>query len=281
MHRQRKHRQHGNQLPSHVGPAPRPRSPWRARGIVVFAAVCAVVVLSSLFQSTALRSPGDDTSHLQREEDGRDAGAVKAAVHDTQQQLQRQNDQQQTEAHLAREKEQQRQEEEARLQREKDEKELAEQRQREAEERRQREEQEQEERQQREEQEQEADHQPDAEAEQEQDQGAEEDEEGLPYYLIDTPEQAREKVRQREEKQREAVQQRRLEWEAAGGVVQGLLKCDLHQGEGADAVKDIAYWKHVAQDANGHPKIKDIAKLGPAEKYVTFEIDEGGWNNIR
>jgi hypothetical protein len=60
------------------------------------------------------------------------------------------------------------------------------------------------------------------------------------------------------------------------------LNCsNIKAGEGAGSIKDISYWWSIPADDTRPPEIDAIAALGPAVKYVTFEPDNGGWNNIR
>jgi hypothetical protein len=62
----------------------------------------------------------------------------------------------------------------------------------------------------------------------------------------------------------------------------GTVDCsNIKAGEGAGAIKNIAYWWNIPADDTRPPEIDAIAALGPAVKYVTFEPDGGGWNNIR
>jgi hypothetical protein len=62
----------------------------------------------------------------------------------------------------------------------------------------------------------------------------------------------------------------------------GTLNCsNIKAGEGAGTIKNIAYWWNIPADDTRPPEIDAIAALGPAVKYVTFEPDNGGWNNIR
>jgi len=43
-------------------------------------------------------------------------------------------------------------------------------------------------------------------------------------------------------------------------------------------VQDMVYWRDIPSDALFETPFKNV---GPAVKYLTFEPDEGGWNNIR
>eukprot|EP00660_Eupelagonema_oceanica_P008645 gene8645-9962_t len=60
------------------------------------------------------------------------------------------------------------------------------------------------------------------------------------------------------------------------GATQGKLDCSMYPDEGP--FDEIAYWKDVPGDAEYVSEYRDV---GPADKYVTFEPDCGGWNNIR
>ena len=46
--------------------------------------------------------------------------------------------------------------------------------------------------------------------------------------------------------------------------------------EGSRGFRGMRYW---ARDPE--PRVSPYADYGPSAKYVTFEPDNGGWNNIR
>ena len=43
-------------------------------------------------------------------------------------------------------------------------------------------------------------------------------------------------------------------------------------------MNELVYWKDIKDDARWVSPFRDAA---PSEKFLTFEPDEGGWNNIR
>ncbi|KAG5179633.1 hypothetical protein JKP88DRAFT_326219 [Tribonema minus] len=220
-----------------------------------------------------------------KEREQRDRERQEQQQREQEERLQREKEEQQRHEQQEREQAEQkaRAEEEAR-QREQQERERKEREEREQKEReeRERDEREQRERQEQEEREQHEREQRESEQQQQQ-QGEEEEQQQQPAAQAErqTPEQVRQLLQQRAQTLRERALQRQQEWAAEGGVRPGQLQCDVHQGEARDNIKNIAYWKHVADDIDGHPKLKEIWALGPEEKYVTFEMDWGGWNNIR
>ena len=56
------------------------------------------------------------------------------------------------------------------------------------------------------------------------------------------------------------------------------LNCDKYGGPSEEIAKEMVYWRDIPSDADF---ISPYAKFGPSPKYLTFEVDEGGWNNIR
>lgn len=57
------------------------------------------------------------------------------------------------------------------------------------------------------------------------------------------------------------------------------LSCSDHGEHVPDKdVEDMIYWQDIPEDANFESPFK---RVGPETKYLTFEPDEGGWNNIR
>ncbi|CAB9523678.1 GDP-fucose protein O-fucosyltransferase [Seminavis robusta] len=56
------------------------------------------------------------------------------------------------------------------------------------------------------------------------------------------------------------------------------LNCDPWGGPPNDVAAEMVYWKDIPQDAHFQSPFKNV---GPKTKYLTFEPDEGGWNNIR
>lgn len=63
------------------------------------------------------------------------------------------------------------------------------------------------------------------------------------------------------------------------GSRMGSLDCkNVHRGEGADNIRNIAYWRESDEDvAYRSPR----TFLPPQPKYVTFQSDLAGFNNIR
>jgi GDP-fucose protein O-fucosyltransferase len=56
------------------------------------------------------------------------------------------------------------------------------------------------------------------------------------------------------------------------------LNCDRFGGPSDDIAADVVYWRDIPDDAMYESPYKSY---GPTDKYLTFEPDEGGWNNIR
>jgi hypothetical protein len=56
------------------------------------------------------------------------------------------------------------------------------------------------------------------------------------------------------------------------------LNCDRYGGPSEEIAAEMVYWRDIPSDAE---YISPFAKYGKSPKYLTFEPDEGGWNNIR
>jgi hypothetical protein len=56
------------------------------------------------------------------------------------------------------------------------------------------------------------------------------------------------------------------------------LNCDRFGGPSEEIAAEMVYWRDIPNDAQFH---SPFAKYGPSPKYLVFEPDEGGWNNIR
>jgi GDP-fucose protein O-fucosyltransferase len=56
------------------------------------------------------------------------------------------------------------------------------------------------------------------------------------------------------------------------------LKCDKYGGPSNEAAAEMVYWQDIPSDAQF---VSPYAKYGKAPKYLTFEPDQGAWNNIR
>mmetsp|Transcript_25213 Transcript_25213/g.36971 ORF Transcript_25213/g.36971 Transcript_25213/m.36971 type:complete len:121 (+) Transcript_25213:242-604(+) len=56
------------------------------------------------------------------------------------------------------------------------------------------------------------------------------------------------------------------------------LSCVDHNGpESIRLMSDVVYWSNIPSDAEYKSPLYDLSK----EKYLTFEPDHGGWNNIQ
>ena len=56
------------------------------------------------------------------------------------------------------------------------------------------------------------------------------------------------------------------------------LNCDRYGGPSEEEAAEMVYWRDIPSDSEFE---SPFAKAGPDPKYLTFEPDEGGWNNIR
>lgn len=56
------------------------------------------------------------------------------------------------------------------------------------------------------------------------------------------------------------------------------LNCDKYGGPSEDIAAEMVYWQDIPRDAKYE---SPYANYGKSPKYLTFEPDEGGWNNIR
>lgn len=56
------------------------------------------------------------------------------------------------------------------------------------------------------------------------------------------------------------------------------LNCDRFGGPSEEIAAEMVYWRDIPSDASF---VSPYASYGPVKKYLTFEPDEGGWNNIR
>lgn len=56
------------------------------------------------------------------------------------------------------------------------------------------------------------------------------------------------------------------------------LNCDRYNGPSEEIAAEMVYWRDIPKDAEF---ISPFADHGGGPKYLTFEPDEGGWNNIR
>lgn len=58
----------------------------------------------------------------------------------------------------------------------------------------------------------------------------------------------------------------------------GRLNCDAHGGPSQDVAHDMVYWQNIPSD---HQYKSPFLLNSRQEKYLTFEPDGGGFNNIR
>jgi len=60
------------------------------------------------------------------------------------------------------------------------------------------------------------------------------------------------------------------------------LDCKAYGGPSPDAAQEMVYWQDIFSDSSYVPPFFEINKQeGNGKKYLTFEPDGGGWNNIR
>ena len=55
------------------------------------------------------------------------------------------------------------------------------------------------------------------------------------------------------------------------------LSCAKYGGPSDDIAAEMVYWKDIAEDS---AYVSPFREYGPEKKYLTFEPDEGGFNNI-
>lgn len=56
------------------------------------------------------------------------------------------------------------------------------------------------------------------------------------------------------------------------------LNCEKYGGPSKEIASEMVYWRDIPKDA---AFVSPFANYGASPKYLTFEPDEGGWNNIR
>ena len=66
----------------------------------------------------------------------------------------------------------------------------------------------------------------------------------------------------------------------------GTLSCDKYGGPGNDAAQELVYWNEIESDSHYVSPFrikqkKEEEGQQPQKRYLTFEPDGGGWNNIR
>lgn len=84
---------------------------------------------------------------------------------------------------------------------------------------------------------------------------------------------------EKKEKKRKEAEDTKSESEPPDNVhkIAGL-NCDAYGGPSEEVAAEMVYWQDIPSDANF---ISPFKHTGPEPKYLTFEPDEGGWNNIR
>jgi hypothetical protein len=89
---------------------------------------------------------------------------------------------------------------------------------------------------------------------------------------------------QQQRNQRQQQQQqppKRVQPPAHDGHQVAGLSCGKYGGPSDDIASEMVYWRDIPQDSSYVSPFR-LHSEGPGnEKYLTFEPDEGGWNNIR
>jgi len=77
--------------------------------------------------------------------------------------------------------------------------------------------------------------------------------------------------------------QRTTEREEPGQLMKlGSLDCKAYGGLSPNIANDMVYWQDISSDSSYvSPFFKVNSQEGGGKKYLTFEPDGGGWNNIR
>ena len=58
-----------------------------------------------------------------------------------------------------------------------------------------------------------------------------------------------------------------------------ILECEAYGGPSKDAAQEMVYWQEISSDSSYVPPF--FKQKGTEKKFLTFEPDGGGWNNIR
>ena len=66
-----------------------------------------------------------------------------------------------------------------------------------------------------------------------------------------------------------------------GDPVLSHLSCDKYGGPSPEIASEMVYWSDIPSDANYMSPFHNGNKHESDRKYMTFEPDGGGWNNIR
>lgn len=83
------------------------------------------------------------------------------------------------------------------------------------------------------------------------------------------------------EKKKTADNPKRDEEDTSHLMNLATLDCKAYGGPSPEAAQEMVYWQDIPTDSSYTPPFFNINQKDKTKKYMTFEPDGGGWNNIR